>query len=419
MSFLYLQTRKTLHSLIRVSGFCALLFLAACSTASYKPDLLEPATLRARAETQTFDLMSVSAAVPGAEETRAIFGVPLYDKGIQPVWLEIKNNGPNRVRFAPVSLDRDYFSALEVSYMSRKGFSKAARAEMDRRFHGLSMGRNIEPGETQSGFVFTHLSPGTKSFNVDLFGGSDKRNFSFFVDVPGFVPDHANVNFASLYQESEKQDLGETELRAELARLACCSEDAEGQSMGLPINVILIGKGRDILRALLRANWYETPAANMSTQPAQSSFKKQSPYYLYGRKPDAVFRIKRSGDIDRNELRLWLSPLFLDGENVWLGQVTNFVGKRNYIENILFGAHLDPDVDDARGFLLQNMWYSQGLEAFAWSQGQESVSVESPEQDFNDNQYFTDGYRIVLWLSGLPYSLTDARRRYWDELARE
>ncbi|HMB59546.1 MAG TPA: hypothetical protein VKN35_06525, partial [Xanthomonadales bacterium] len=112
-------------------------------------------------------------------------------------------------------------------------------------------------------------------------------------------------------------------------------------------------------------------------------------------------------------------PYRLDGEAVWICQVTNFVGRRSYIGRVLFGAHLDPDIDDAREFTLQSMWYGQTLEAFAWVSGPDSVTYEQPQTDFNNNQYFTDGFRAVLWLSGAPYSLLDTTRINWDERVSE
>jgi len=64
--------------------------------------------------------------------------------------------------------------------------------------------RYIHPGETRSGFVFTHVEPGTKGFNVDLYGsGGGSQQFAFFVEVPGFEPDHAAVDFDALYDPSE------------------------------------------------------------------------------------------------------------------------------------------------------------------------------------------------------------------------
>lgn len=388
-----------------------LLLLAACSTAPYKPAPLNTDSLRQRAEVQTFEPLTVKAAVPGAEESESLFGVPLYDHDIQPVWLEITNQSDKNIRFALVSVDPDYFSPLEVSYTLRKGFSKEAQAAMDKRFNNSGITRLIEPGETVSGFVFTHLSPGTKSFNVDLFGVETMQNFAFFIEVPGFLPDHAKVDFKQLYSQDEFRELTTEEFRDSLGELPSYTANSDGEPGGLPVNVVVVGNGIDVLRALLRAGWYESTFS--SSSKASSG---QGTYYLYGRKPDAVFRFQRKNSVDRNELRVWLAPMLVDGETVWLGQVTNFVGQRSYIEKVFFGAHLDPDVDDARVFLMQNIWYSQGLQSYAWSNAGKSFSFDQPGTDFNGNPFFTDGFRAVLWFSGAPYSLLDTTRLNWDEV---
>ena len=111
-----------------------------------------------------------------------------------------------------------------------------------------------------------------------------------------------------------------------------------------------------------------------------------------------------------------MAPVLVDGETVWLAQVVNFVGQRSYIGNIFNAAHLDPNTDDARSFMLQNIWYSQGLKAFAYSKDAETVPFDRPQTDFNGNQFFTDGSRAVMWLSGTPYSLLDTRLIDWDEV---
>jgi len=389
-----------------------LILLTACSVAPYKPAPLNVDSLRQRAEVQTFEPLTVKAAVPSAEESASLFGVPLYDNDIQPVWLEISNRGSERVRFAMVSVDRDYFSPLEVSYTLRSGFSKTARAAMDERFHNSGIDRFVEPGETISGFVFTHLSQGTKSFNVDLFGVETMLNFAFFIEVPGFLPDHAEVDFHQLYSQDEVRELTTEEFRDSLGKLSRYTANKDGEASGLPVNVVIVGNGIDVLRALLRAGWYESIAASSS-----KTNSGQTTYYLYGRKSDAVFRFQRNKSDDRNELRVWLAPMLVDGETVWLGQITNFVGQRSYIEKVFFDAQLDPDVDDARGFLWQNIWYSQGLQSFAWSRALESIPVDKPGTDFNGNPFFTDGSRLVLWFSGEPYSLLDTTYLKWDEVS--
>ncbi len=44
-----------------------------------------------------------------------------------------------------------------------------------------------------------------------------------------------------------------------------------------------------------------------------------------------------------------------------MGQIKHAIGQRYKINEIFFGSAQDPDVDDGRNFLLQNLWYSQSL----------------------------------------------------------
>jgi len=118
-------------------------------------------------------------------------------------------------------------------------------------------------------------------------------------------------------------------------------------------------------------------------------------------------------------LNLWLAPMRVDRKPVWLGQIRKAIGKRTQLEQIsefLTGTHLDPDMDDSRNFLLQNIWYSQGLEQFAWSDSGQAVPITDTVTDFSGNEYFTDGIRAVLWLSGDAMSLKDTRNLKWDSL---
>ena len=381
--------------------------ISACASQSYHHESTGSFPIRERAVIQSEGDISISASVPGADEAKAIFGVPIYMRGIQPVWLEIVNNGPERLRFAPTSLDPSYFSPLEVAYMHRKGFSKEARAQMDRRFHDSAMPRQIPAGETRSGYVFTHTSPGTKSFNIDLFSADTDYSFAFFVTVPGFVPDHADIDFEALYTSAEVYDYDLAGFRDGLADLPFATTDQSGQQSGLPIGTVIVGDGIDVLKALLRAGWYETSRMHDQDQLAKAQ-------YLFGRIPDAVFRIKRTGKRDRNELFLWIAPLRVDGKSVWLAQVTHFIGQRTQLEQVIFGARFDPNIDDGRNYLMQNMWYSQSLGQLAWLAKSKTISIENSQADFNGSEYFTDGYINVAWLSGEPISLLETRSLDWD-----
>lgn len=369
----------------------------------FQPQPIQTATLEQRAQSATSGTVRISSAVPSPEETRAIFGLPLYDRGIQPVWLEIENRGPTRVRLAPVSLDPDYFSPMEVAWVHRKPFSKQGRKDLDAFFHGISMPRQIGPGQTRSGYVFTHAEPGTKGFNVDVFGPArEDHNFTFFVQVPGFEPDHAAIDFDKLYDAEDLRSYDADQLRRALAELPCCTSDFTGTTEGEFINVILVAEGIEVLHALLRARWYETTTGKLPNWIANRP-------HWDGRPPDAVFRKGRKKKGERNELRLWLSPMRLGDTPVWLGQVTHFP------PDILGISFLDPDVDEARDYLLQDMWYSQGLRRIAWvSTGQPVDFAKRKKGHAPGSEYFTDGIRVVLWLSGNPVSLAETESLAWD-----
>ena len=384
------------HSVVIV---CALL-LASCGGRAYVYEESDLANLRARSQSQTEDTVQVSAAVPGREETAAIFGVQLYDKGVQPVWLEVHNNGPEQIRYAPVSTDRFYFSPLEVAWSNRRSFSHTGRAEMNRRFDELAMPRYVDPGETRSGFVLTHADHGAKGFNVELFGPDESYSFTFLLRVPGFVPDYANVDFDSIYAADQVAVHTGDDLRQAITDLPCCSTDESGAKTGDPINVVFIGDGEELMYAMLRGNWTETSAAEAARRNQQ---------YLFGRQQDAIFRYRKTLDDSFYELRAWLAPFMAGDERVWVCQVNHV------FRSALAVTRFDPDVDNARNFTLQNHLYAQSLEKFAWLSGREVIPVDSFWANLLRPAYFSDGYRVVLWSSAEPYSILDATLLDWDD----
>jgi len=360
---------------------------------------MDVADFRERAETQSDGPIMVSAAVPGREETAAIFGVDLYDQGIQPVWLEFGNSGDAQVRYAPVSTDRYYFSPLEVAYKNRGGFSDEARTEMERRFDELAVPRYTDPGETRSGFVFTHADSGAKGFNVDLFSSGDSFHFTFLLRVPGFVPDYAKLSPESLYSADEFVSYRDDDLRDALRNLPCCSTDEQGEATGEPINIVLVGMGKELLIALLRSGWVETSAEEAA---------ELEPQYLFGRPQDAIFRYQTIDGDSIYEMRFWLTPIMSGQDRVWAGQIRHFYTVGPGIKRF------DADVDNARNFALQKFLYGQSLQTMAWLSGEQVVPVTSFWDRLINRPYFTDGYRVVLWLSGEPLSVLDIQVVDWD-----
>ena len=377
--------------------------LGGCGGRAYLYEPVDSDALLARAERQSDGSVHVSAAVPGREETQRIFGIDLYAQGIQPVWLQVENGGDKLARYAPVSTDPEYFAPLEVAYMNRRGYSDEAREAMNARFRGLAMPRYVDAGETASGFVYTHADPGAKGFNVDVFSGGESRNFTFLLRVPGFEPDYAQLDLKSMYAGDDVPDHNVETLSDAIRNLPCCGADRRGNEPSEPVNLVLIGKGEELLRALLRSGWQETSIEDAKALP---------PQFLFGRQQDAIFRYWTIGGDSFYELRFWKAPFRSDGDDVYAGQARHFY---RWIGTV---SRLDADVDNARNFAIQKLLYGQTIAASAWIAGKEVVPVTSFWDKLINTPYFSDGYRMVLWLSADPVSMFDIDVRNWDEPPR-
>jgi hypothetical protein len=390
---------------------CFLLaFLAGCATQSFVNPEVDSASFLARRITQTDGPVTVTVAVPDAAETQSLFGLPLYEQNVQPVWLKIENQGTEPVRLAIWSIDPDYFSPLEVAWMNRGGYNKDGKAAMEQWFHENGISRRVGPDKTQSGFVFTNLKPGTKGFNVDVFSSDTAFSFTFFVPLPGFTPDYMQVDVQDLYADSEMTNLSSVDdIRQAVGSLPSYTTDSSSSKQGGPFNVVLVGTGMAVRRAMLRAGWLETEADSAETSAARRQ-------HYRGRPPDGIFRKARADGSERRELRLWLTPMTAGDDKLWVGQVA---GDLSDTTNDLTDYLLDPDIDNTRGYLFQNFWYSQSLTQVAFAKGAEATTADNQHESFSGASYFTDGMRAVLWISEDPVGLDDAILLPWEIPVRE
>ncbi|MDH5338870.1 MAG: LssY C-terminal domain-containing protein [Rubrivivax sp.] len=385
--------------------------LAACAGQPYGvPQDVSSAAFLERKITREIDALRVSVAVPDAGETAALFGLPLHERGVQPVWLQVHNDTPQQVRLSLWSIDPDYFSPLEVAWMHRGGFNKTGRAAMERWFYEHAMPRRIPAGESRSGFVYTQLQPGSKGMNLDFTSAHLRSfNFTFIVPMPGFIADYMTVDAEGLYAEDEIVDLTVETLRSALEALPCCSVDESGAHQGMPFNIALIGTRLAVRRALLRGGWQETAAGDSATAAARRQRYRN-------RHPDGTFVKVRADGSERKELRLWLTPLRVGDDRVWLGEIGYVLGDEDAGAG---GYRIDPDISAAVRYLMQDFWYSQSLLRIGFIRVMEPVPAAAPRTAFAGVSYFTDGLRGVLWLSEQPVALDDTVNLAWELLQYE
>jgi hypothetical protein len=209
----------------------------------------------------------------------------------------------------------------------------------------------------------------------------------------------------------------------EIEQYACCVTDKNGENTGDPLNLILIGMPIDIYTAFIRADWDETEAINRGS--AWKTFKsfvsggeyRYSPVsslYVFGRPQDIAFQKARENIHERNHLRLWMSRVTYQGLPVWIGQISRDIGVR-FTAKTITTHKIDPDVDETREFLLENLAYAQSLKAVGYVGGVGAVPKDQPRGNLTGDPWFTDGYRLVLWVSSRPTPISDLEFLQWRQ----
>lgn len=356
--------------------------------------------------------LTVATAVPSADEAEAIFGMDLYAKNVQPVWVQVENKSDAPVMLTPMGVDKAYFTPRETANRSRNNPDDATAGHFEEHGH-LRLG--VAPNSIQSGYIFTRVDEGTKSFNVDVVSEGKAHLMTFFVPVPGLKIDHYDVNWEDLYDASEIRDVTLEELVSEVESMPCCVRDAKGKDKGDPLNLVFIGKATDLYYAFMRAGWDQTETiygaslwktAASAISGGRYRYSPVSALYVFNRPQDAAMQRARTSIHERNHLRIWVTPLRHEGRPVWIGQISRDIGVRLTWKTITTHK-IDPDVDETREFLLEDMAFSQALEGFGYLGGVGAAAYDEPRGNLTGDPYFTDGRRVVMWISGEPTGLDE------------
>jgi len=397
------------QSLIIGSVISLALFLNACATFK-KPATINDAPIQRRALTKEANGIRASAAVVGDQEARQIFGIDLTRKKIQAVWVEIENNTDRPILLLPTAIDPEYLAPLEVAFAYHKAFAADANSALDE--HLLKMNfpiRNlIRPGSRASGYVFTNWFKGMKVIDIDLLGDNFSQNFTFFAPNPDNMAKSQAIidRMETMFSASKEQTLeSEAALREALEQLPCCVSKDDGENSAEPLNVVIIGGIEDWTTAFLRRGY---------------RYQVLNPRYAFGRVQDMSGKKLSRGYIKGQELtiRLWQRPILYQGKPVWMGQTSSRLGGRfadtSPVEVTL---PLNPKVDEARDALTQDLAYSQALIKMGYVKGAGLVQSNQTETSSKDNQYTTDGLRVVFVFAERPASLGEIDFFNWERLA--
>jgi hypothetical protein len=365
------------------------------------------ASLRERTVSRAGGGVAVAAAVPDGQEIEEIFGVPLDEVAIQPVWLRIQNLSAYAYVLFLRSIDPDYFSPYEVA---RRGatLSEQEVAALYPTMRDLEVGRFIAPGAEVEGYVYTHLDRGLKAINVDLVGNRQLQSFSLLVDVPGLRTDYADLEEGGA-DGPGAVSLNERTLRTWLAEeLPCCTRSADGQP-GDPLNLVLVGTLDDIRAALVDQHWDVTEEVTSASlwrlagaffSGSRYRYAPVSPLFLFGREQDMSFQKARVVLDERNHIRLWRAPVTYGSTPVWVGHISRDAGIKPSGRFWPPTTHvIDPAVDEARFYLEQDLLYSQHVYKIGLAAGAGESTYDAPRTNAEGDPYFTDGLRAVFFVT--------------------
>ena len=407
-------------------------------------------TFLERAQTQANANAEVTVSVLDAAESAKYFGVSLARRGIQPVYVRVVNRSPSLLRLQLVRIDPNYYTPREAAARSHFSFVKRltafgiigwlflpllaliplklitayrANRRMDEFFseHAFHL-RPIPPGGVSEGFVFTTIDAGTKVVPIslhavnDLLGVSDANGnsddidseFVFSIPVPGIAVDFLRRDFGDLTGAEPLTECDLASLMKRLEAMPAATSNAKESRSGDPLNLVVIGDFETMLSAFV-ARWDEseviTPATCWKTVRSflLSSHYRYSPVsalYLFRRSQDIALQRSRRSINERLHLRLWLTSLLFEGQRVWLGQVSRDIGVRFTYKTWNLTTHrVDPDVDEARDYVIEDLTQAGRVEATSYVDGVGGCANTSPRRNLTGDPYFTDGKRAVILLS--------------------
>lgn len=395
-----------------------------CKVYSPSEDPLKDVPFMLRSETQSEDGITVTAAVPSDQESEQIFGFNLASKGIQPVWLEVENNTGRPVTLIYVAMDPGYYSPNEAAYTNH-GFANPANEEITEYFNEQSVRRDIPPGGEISGFFYADWDPGMKYLNVSVYGENRQHNFMFYFVIPGIKLDYQRVDWDTIYKKDEYVNYEtEEELRQALESFPCCATRKDGTGENDALNFFVVGDTDNIVASFIRRGWDVTEPITPGS--GWRAFKAYFTGARYRTSPmSSVFVFKRAQDIglqkarssihERNHLRLWLMPVTYKGLDVWVGSVSRDVGSYMTFRTPWLSAHaIDPDLDEARTYLEQDLLFSGGVRKFGYVKGIRPSTPDDPHWNFMKQPWWTDGYRTVFLFGDDLTSLNEIEIFDWE-----
>jgi hypothetical protein len=399
------------------------LFMVSCDTKTSSNQSSKDSII-SRAVAQQQGPVTVRAAVLTDDESQRYFGVALADEGIQAVWLSVENGGDFTLHYLPVTTDSDYFTPPEVARLFHGWWPGEANSELDALFVKEAMPDAIAPRQTASGFVLTHREGGLKFLRLGFIGGGEQFDFRFVIPLDAVTYAVQKVDLNRTYPPGLIEEVDLTGLRSRLENLPCCTLNAAGNRLGDPLNLVIVATSADGIFPFITRGWrLDEPLDFHSALRSVRAFlfgteylnAPVSPLYVFGRTQDISLQKARDKISLRNHLRVWLAPFTINGEHVWVGQISRDIGIKLTTQSWYLTTHrISPDVDQDRYYLLQDLILTGEVSRFGFVRGVGSSSRANPRTNLTGDPYLTDGLRLVVFLGAKRNSLSGVDFLEWE-----
>ena len=404
--------------------------LSGCTSApAYQPEAENNLPMKlGRIQHLEQDGVTVQLGIPTDDDASRFFGVSLSEYGIQPIKIRIENASNIDFWLMPIAVDPDYYSADEAARLTGSDLSEDGLARNIRLFRANAIPFFLNAHSTHEGYIYASHKRGGRFVDVRLSGHMKTVRMRFAVLLPTESFDYEYSELRDRYaQVKTLPDLTVAQLREKLRTLPCCTTTAAGTGDGDPLNIVLVGAGEEAVSALTASGWDFTESITIDSigrmigaAIAEKSFHSApvSSLFAFGRKQDIAFQRGRSTISQRNHLRLWLAPFRCEGEPVWVGQVSRDIGVKITSKSPTLTTHvIDPVVDESREYLFQSLLHHDAISQFGFVKGVGVAGEENPRFNLTDDPYFTDGMRLVVWLSHTPILPHMAQDIGWNESA--
>lgn len=417
-----LAKSRMIRSLAAMLALPLMSMLTGCSRAPPDPSGKDLFALRAM--TQRQGPVTVSAAVLSDEEGRRYFGAELADEGIQAIWLSVENSDDATFYYLPVTTDPSYYAPSEAARLLHAWWSDEANTATGAVLARDAMPDTIPPHQTAAGFVLTHREGGLKFLNASFVGAGRQLDFRFVLPLGGRNYAVQRIDFSGLNPQETIEAIDLASLRARLEQLPCCTTNEAGKGLGDPLNLVIVGSGAEVIFPFIARGWrFDEPLDLHSIYRTTRAFlfgseyltAPVSPLYVFGRAHDASLQKARNKISLRNHLRLWQAPFTIEGQQVWVGQISRDIGIKLTTQSWYLTTHrISPTVDQDRYYLLQDLVLTGAVSRFGFVRGVGTSTPADRRTNLTGDPYLTDGLRLVVFLGAQRRPLSEIEFLDWE-----